>query len=221
MTHAPSAPETEKSPASTRKRVRLSAEARRQQILDAALVEFSARGFEGATVERIAQRVGLTKAGLYAHFESKDAILEALLRETIFSPSTDNQWQWVEGASLEETIDRFLDKVYAGVGDPQTRAIFRLLITESGRSPERLRNWHEHILRPHSLRRQAELDECVANGVIPDNAVSRNFSLTTAPVLIALLAHLLVGDALAEHEVAGIRRAHREMLLILFARRDS
>lgn len=199
--------------------MRLSAEARRQQILDAALAEFSAVGFEGATVERIAQRVGLTKAGLYAHFTSKEAILEALLVNTIFSSTAQSHWQWLEGASLEETIDRFLDRAYAAIGDPKTRAIFRLLITESGRSPERLRNWHEQILLPHAMRRQAELDECVANGVIPDNAVSRKFSLITAPVLIALLTQLLVGEEIAEQEVAEIRSAHKEMLLILFERR--
>ena len=61
----------------------------------------------------------------------------------------------------------------------------------------------------------------VAAGVIADNAVSRKFSLTTAPVLIALLTQLLVGEALAEREVAEVRRAHREMLLILFARRGN
>lgn len=203
------------------KRVRLSAEERRQQILDAALVEFSSVGFEGATVERIAQRVGLTKAGLYAHFPSKDAILEALFVNSMFSPSTQNHWQWVEGASLEETVDRFLDMAYSAVGDPQARAIFRLLITESGRSPERLRRWHEHILLPHSLRRQAELDECVAKGVIADNAVSRHFAMATSPVVIALLTQLLLGDEMAEQEVARIRSAHREMLLILFARRGN
>ncbi|UCJ14784.1 TetR/AcrR family transcriptional regulator [Pseudomonas sp. MM211] len=201
--------------------MRLSAEQRRQQILDAALVEFSSVGFEGATVERIAQRVGLTKAGLYAHYASKDAILEALFVTTIFSPSIQSHWQWVEGASLEETVDRFLDMAYSAIGDPQASAIFRLLITESGRSPERLRSWHEHILLPHATRRQAELDECVAKGVIPDNAVSRNFAMATSPVVIALLTQLLFGEELAEQEVARIRSAHREMLLILFARRGN
>ncbi|TBV02433.1 TetR/AcrR family transcriptional regulator [Phytopseudomonas dryadis] len=217
-----SAPEgTASKPVARGKRVRLSAEQRRQQILDAALLEFSTVGFEGATVERIAQRVGLTKAGLYAHFSSKDAILEALFVNTIFSPSNQSHWQWGEGASLEETVDRFLHMAYAAIGDPRARAIFRLLITESARSPERLRDWHEHILLPHATRRQAELDECVAKGVIPDNAVSRKFSLATAPVLIALLTQLLFGEELAEREVAEIRSAHREMLLILFARRGN
>ncbi len=218
----PPLPDKTPSPAlAPTKRTRLSAQVRRQQILDAALVEFSNLGFEGTTVERIAQRVGLTKAGLYAHFPSKDAILEALLRSTIFSPTTQSLWQWVEGASLEETVDAFLDRGYAAVANPHVQAIFRLLITESARTPELLLQWHQHIVQPHVLRRQAELDACVAAGVIADNAVSRKFSLTTAPVLIALLTQLLVGDALAEREVAEVRRAHREMLLILFARRGN
>ena len=202
------------------KRVRLPADARRQQILDAALVEFSATGFEGATVERIAQRVGLTKAGLYAHFDSKDAILDALMADTIFSVSTADHWQWVEGATLAQTVDRFLDSAYGAVADPRFRAIFRLLITESGRSPERLRDWHARILLPHAARRQAELDTCVRNGVIPDNAVSRKFYLATAPVLIALLTQILFESDLARQDVEEIRSAHREMLLILFAGRE-
>lgn len=205
-------------PAAPRKRTRLSAEARRQQILDAALSEFSLRGFDGTTVERIAQHVGLTKAGLYAHFDSKDAIFDALLAGAMFSPSIPQHWQWVEGASLEDTVDHFLDVVYTSIDDPRTRAIFRLLIAESGRSPERFRDWNAQMFLPHAIRRQAEIDECVAKGLIPDNAVSRKFSLTTAPVLMALVALLLADDEMGRQEVAEIRRAHREMLLMLFTK---
>lgn len=181
--------------------------------------EFSSVGFEGATVERISQRVGLTKAGLYTHFSSKSEMLEALFATTMFSPGTQNHWQWIEGASLEETVDRFLDTAYTAIDEPRTRAIFRLLLTESARSPELFRDWYERMVLPHAARRQAELDECITQGVIADNAVSRKFPMVTAPVLIALLTQLMLGDEIAGQEVAEIRSAHREMLLILFARR--
>ncbi len=200
------------------KRTRLSPEVRRQQILDAALVEFSAIGFEGATVEKIAQRVGLTKAGLYAHFKSKDAIFDELLASTMFSPTSASHWQWSEGASLEETVDRYLDRVYSFIGNPKAQAIFRLLISESGRSPERVRRWHEQIFQPHALRRQGELDECVAKGVLPENDFSRKFSLASAPALLALVTLLLVGEQGAEDEIAKIREGHRLMLLTLFSK---
>lgn len=200
------------------KRTRLSPVVRRQQILDAALAEFSTIGFEGATVEKIAQRVGLTKAGLYAHFKSKDAIFDELLASTMFSPTSPSHWQWTEGASLEETVDRYLDTVYSFIRTPKAQAIFRLLISESGRSPERVRRWHEQILQPHALRRQGEMDECVSKGVLPENDFSRKFSLASAPALLALVTHLLMGGQAAEDEIAQIREGHRVMFLTLFSK---
>src|ERR1700722_19641496 len=50
----------------------------RTRILDAALDLFSEHGFEGTTLQQIADRLGLTKAALYYHFPSKDDLLEAL-----------------------------------------------------------------------------------------------------------------------------------------------
>lgn len=199
------------------KRIRLSPAVRRQQILDAALSEFSAIGFEGATLERIAQRVGLTKAGIYAHFSAKEDIFEALLVSTIFPQTPQTHWQWIEGSTLEETIDRFLDSTYPALADPRVQATFRLLIGESGRAPERIRRWHREIFLPHAQRRQAELDAFVAGAGLPQSAITRKFALASAPVLLAMVTQLLIGGEEAAREIAELRDAHREMLLILFA----
>lgn len=53
----------------------------RDRILRAAEAEFAARGFDGARVERIAQRAGVNKALLYYYFKSKSGLLEALFFE--------------------------------------------------------------------------------------------------------------------------------------------
>ena len=50
----------------------------RSRILDAALDLFSEHGFEGTTLQQIADRLGFTKAALYYHFRSKDDLLRAL-----------------------------------------------------------------------------------------------------------------------------------------------
>jgi AcrR family transcriptional regulator len=50
----------------------------RARILEAALDLFSEQGFEGTTLQQIADRLGLTKAALYYHFRSKDDLLWAL-----------------------------------------------------------------------------------------------------------------------------------------------
>jgi AcrR family transcriptional regulator len=50
----------------------------RERILEVALDLFIEQGFEKTSLREIAERVGVTKAALYYHFESKDEILLAL-----------------------------------------------------------------------------------------------------------------------------------------------
>jgi len=50
----------------------------RERILDVALDLFVDQGFDKTSLREIAERLGVTKAALYYHFESKDEILQAL-----------------------------------------------------------------------------------------------------------------------------------------------
>jgi len=58
---------------------RLTAEARRAQLLSVAREVFAEDGFPGAAMEKIAQRAGVTKPVLYQHFEGKKELYLALL----------------------------------------------------------------------------------------------------------------------------------------------
>lgn len=51
-----------------------------QRVLDAALDLFSEHGFEGTSLQDIADRLGVTKAAVYYHFRTKDDLLLALVR---------------------------------------------------------------------------------------------------------------------------------------------
>ena len=55
----------------------------KQEILDAALELFSVQGFEATSTSQIAGAVGIRKASLYSHFESKQAILDELVKEVL------------------------------------------------------------------------------------------------------------------------------------------
>src|SRR5580698_4728775 len=50
----------------------------RERILDAALDLFVTQGYDGTSLRQIAEQLGVTKAALYYHFESKEDILMAL-----------------------------------------------------------------------------------------------------------------------------------------------
>ncbi|OLL19550.1 MULTISPECIES: TetR/AcrR family transcriptional regulator [unclassified Rhodococcus (in: high G+C Gram-positive bacteria)] len=52
----------------------------RDRILDAALDEFFAAGFHGATMRTIANRAGCSAANVYNHFENKSELLVEILR---------------------------------------------------------------------------------------------------------------------------------------------
>src|SRR5438552_16828515 len=54
-----------------------------EQILAAALKEFSARGFAGARVDAIARRAAINKRMLYHYFGNKEGMFRAVLRRKI------------------------------------------------------------------------------------------------------------------------------------------
>lgn len=59
------------------------AHANERVILDAALHVFAEKGFHGSSIREVALRAGVSVAGLYHHFPSKQSLLERLIDETM------------------------------------------------------------------------------------------------------------------------------------------
>ena len=55
----------------------------KQEILEASLELFSVQGFEATSISQIANAVGIRKASLYSHFESKQEILNTLVSQVL------------------------------------------------------------------------------------------------------------------------------------------
>jgi AcrR family transcriptional regulator len=64
------------------KRVRRTRAAAREQILDAAEELLRVGGPDAVRVQRVARAVGVSDAAVHYHFESRDALLDTLLRRT-------------------------------------------------------------------------------------------------------------------------------------------
>src|SRR5436309_2887487 len=60
-------------------RKRLTAEARRAEILGAALAVFGEHGYHTSSIDDIARAAGISKALIYEHFESKQQLHLSLL----------------------------------------------------------------------------------------------------------------------------------------------
>ena len=61
-----------------------------EKIIRAATEEFAEYGYDKASMRRIGKRCGLTAAALYRHFDSKEAMYDALV-----SPALEDLKEWV------------------------------------------------------------------------------------------------------------------------------
>lgn len=201
---------------------RLPAHERQDQILDAALLVFSERGFGAARMDDIAERAGMSKGGLYAHFKSKEAIFEAVLQrmlmpDLLFSEQVAGSAR--AGAapgdsSLAQTIDEFLDRAYGRLQDDRFVRTLHLLIAEGPRARDALKPWntlHAELLS----KQQAAITQAVAGGLLRDSALTDMVQLIHAPVLLAAILRFLQDAEAAGATLAKLRAAHRRLLLEL------
>jgi AcrR family transcriptional regulator len=118
------------------RKFRRRADARPDEILDAALSLFNSRGFAATRMEDVATRAGITKATIYLYFPSKEAVFEGLVRRAI-SPNIRQAQAMMsqfrgrasEGLSM---LLGFLEKVLA---DPDILAVPILVLREASAFP--------------------------------------------------------------------------------------
>jgi AcrR family transcriptional regulator len=90
----------------------------RERILDVALQLFNEQGYDKTSLREIADRLGVTKAALYYHFESKeDILLELHLRLHALGRDLLDELDRLDDkdvvAAWPSMLDRFVDKVLA------------------------------------------------------------------------------------------------------------
>ena len=115
----------------------------KQDILEAALDLFSVQGFEATSISQLAGAVGIRKASLYSHFESKQAILDALVEDvlqqyavrSLFSRAN---WDAEErpGLSAEETVQMIQGQLRYVLHDAHIRKARKMLVIEQFQNPE-------------------------------------------------------------------------------------
>ena len=116
----------------------------KQEILDAALELFSVQGFEATSISQIASAVGIRKASLYSHFESKQAILDALVQEVLEQYADHSLFaradQEKDTGSLPQTADDVVQMIQGQIRyilhDPSISRARKMLVIEQFQNPE-------------------------------------------------------------------------------------
>ena len=197
------------------KRRYLSSAARKEEILDAALVEFVDRTYNAVSMERLAECAGLSKAGIYAHFKSKEEIFHALLERTTKQICDFQGWLPDEELTLPELVDVYIDRLYTTFESPATISVYRLLLAESARTPELVQRWHNEVA--HGLKERAQLiiQRNIERGIIRPGVLTEHFfPLALAPALLWLSSSML-SRGNPSIALVQLQDAHRQLLLEL------
>ena len=121
--------------------MRVKTDAKRQEIVATAWEVFRAKGFDGASMSDVAEKLGGSKATLYRYYSSKEELFAAALEQMIGeSGSRIFAGLWDEG-ELRPRLLEFAKVYMANRMRPDMIAIERALIAEGDRSDlgERLR----------------------------------------------------------------------------------
>ena len=109
----------------------------KEKILDAALTLFAENGYDGTSVEQIANIVGIKAPSLYKHYKGKEDILNALI------DSAEARYDEIFGSenhigsipeNREEFIKVTMGRVSFTMRDPMIRKIRMLLVQEQFRN---------------------------------------------------------------------------------------
>ncbi len=109
----------------------------KEKILDAALTLFAEKGYDGTSVEQIANIVGIKAPSLYKHYKGKEDILNALI------DSAEARYEELFGSennignlpqSREEFIKATMERISFTMRDPIIRKTRMLLVQEQFRN---------------------------------------------------------------------------------------
>ena len=116
----------------------------KQEILEAALELFSVQGFEATSISQIASAVGLRKASLYSHFESKQAILDTLVKEVLVQYAAHSifaRTDWENNtrdlpATADDAVQMIQGQIRYILHDPVISRARKMLVIEQFQNPE-------------------------------------------------------------------------------------
>lgn len=210
---ATTAPATTSAP----RRRQARATATRSALLDAALTEFAAHGFEGASTRRIAAAAGTHQPQINYHFESKEVLWQAAvghlferLDDAVRLYLGDETLGWGTRAGFAANLRAF---VHAAAGLPELN---RIMVQEATIDSERLQWIVDHHTRPRFEVVTTQWRKLRAEEQVADiDEVVLYYSLVGAASLAyvnAPEARLLGHDTLSEAFIS----AHADALVAMF-----
>lgn len=120
------------------------AEARRCQVLDAAMSCFAQRGFHGASMAEIAREAGMSAGHIYNYFASKEEIIFGIVDRNVAHKLA--LMQSMVDEPTRDVLDVMMDRVATGIcdnSDPFYASLMMEVAAETSRNPAVAAKVHE------------------------------------------------------------------------------
>lgn len=175
--------------------VRVKTDAKRSELLRAAIEVFLSQGYERTLMSHVSDRATCSKGTLYSYFASKEelfceAVLEATAQETQSVFTASDSQNYTPEALLTSFGESYLSTVYA----PRFQALRRLVFSvtpESGVS----RKVYERAVEPYEMRAAELLASIMKRGQLRETdatvAAKHLCGLLESELLIRFLLHAL------------------------------
>ncbi|TWI63028.1 TetR family transcriptional regulator [Pseudoduganella lurida] len=113
---------------------------KRAAIVQAAIAEFRASGFEATSMDRVAATAGVSKRTVYNHFPSKDDLFLQILHELWDCSAAADAAPYRAGEPLRGQLVALLHQKIGLLRDPYFLDLARVAIAEAIHTPERARS---------------------------------------------------------------------------------
>ena len=109
---------------------------KRRLVLEAAADLFMEHGYEKVSMDAVARGAGVSKATLYAHFASKDALFASIVGEACQRNTAPEGSFPAEVTDIRAALTVIGERVLRFLLQPGTQAIYRVAVADSARCPE-------------------------------------------------------------------------------------
>ncbi len=177
------------------------AEARPDEVLDAALELFIDKGFSATRVEDVAKRAGISKGSVYLYFPSKEALLEGLVRRAV-APVADNVLGILSGfeGDPRPAIEAALCLLAERMNDPKLFAVPKVVMREAVVAPA-IAEMYRHEVLDRAIPMVAGLIE---RGIADGYLRPVDPELTVRSVVGPILTHMLLAEVFGIVPPGGI-----------------
>jgi AcrR family transcriptional regulator len=128
-------------------------EARPLELLDAALDVFAEKGFAAARTDDVAARAGVSKGTLYLYYPSKEALLVAVIRQSVLSDLAEAQQalKTHKGPTADLLLGLVAER-FEHMLDSRICDVIKLMVTEGFNIPAVARMYVHEVIQPtHAL----------------------------------------------------------------------